>query len=106
MALRTTVSNEDNILCELCVDTCSDVSDNSENEILDTDSDVPTTSLHKQLWCPTIVFTSNSETSTKEEESSEPESSDDKTSDMPCKTDEKKKQWAFPSIHRSGYNKR
>ena len=89
MALRSTVLNEDNILCELYVDTCSDVSDNGENEILDSDSNVPTTSLHKQLRPSAIVFTSNSETSTEEEESSEPGSSDDKKSDMPYKTDEK-----------------
>jgi hypothetical protein len=39
MALRSTVLNVDNILCELCVDTCSDIYDNSENEILDSDID-------------------------------------------------------------------
>jgi hypothetical protein len=37
------------ILCELDVDTHSDVSDYSDNESLDSDSDVPTTSSHKQL---------------------------------------------------------
>jgi len=95
MALRSTVLNEDIILCELCADTCSDVSDNSENEILDSDSDVPTTSLHEHLRPSAIVFTSNSETSREEEESSEPESSDDKTSDMPCKTDEKRSNEPF-----------
>jgi len=31
------------------VDTCSDVSDYSDNESLDSDSDVPTTSSQKQL---------------------------------------------------------
>jgi hypothetical protein len=35
---------EDNILCELYADTCFDVSDYSDNESLDSDSDVPTTS--------------------------------------------------------------
>jgi len=49
MALRRNVLQEDNILCELYVDTRSDVSDYSENESLDSDSDVPTTSSHKQL---------------------------------------------------------
>jgi hypothetical protein len=76
-------------LCELYSDTCSDVSDNSENEILDHDSDAPTTSLHKQLLPSAVVFSSNSETSREVEESSEPETSDDKTSDVWCKTDKK-----------------
>ena len=31
------------------MDTHSDVSDNSDNESMDSDSDVPTTSSHKQL---------------------------------------------------------
>jgi len=43
MALRSTVLNVDNILCEVCADTCSDISDNSENEIFDSDSNIPTT---------------------------------------------------------------
>jgi len=49
MALRRNVLEEDDILCELCVDTRSDVSDYSDNESLDRDSDVSTTSSHKQL---------------------------------------------------------
>ena len=40
---------EDDILCELYVDTCSDVSDYSDNESLNSDSDVPTTCSRKQL---------------------------------------------------------
>jgi hypothetical protein len=40
---------DDDILCEVYVDTYSDVSNNHETEILDGDSDVPTTSSHKQL---------------------------------------------------------
>ena len=79
--LRSSVLKEEDILCELYGDPRSDVSDNSENEILDSDSDVPTTGLRKQLWLSAIVFTSNSETNTEEEERSEPESSDDETSD-------------------------
>lgn len=31
------------ILCEFCVDTCCDVSDDCENEILDSDSNISTT---------------------------------------------------------------
>jgi len=81
MALCRSVPKQDNILCELYAYTCSDVSNNSEREILDSDSDVPATSSHKQLR-PAIVFTGHNETSTEEEESSEPESSDDKTSDV------------------------
>jgi len=49
MALHRNVLQEDDILCELYVDTRSDVSDYSDNESLDSDSDVPTTSAHKQL---------------------------------------------------------
>jgi uncharacterized surface anchored protein len=76
-------------MCELYADTLADVSDNCDNESLDSDSDIPTTSLCKQLRSSAIVVTSDSETSTEEEENSEPESSDDKTSDVWCKTDKK-----------------
>ena len=70
---------EDNILCELCADTRSDVTDKSDNEILGNDSDVPSTISHKQLW-PAVIVTTDGETSTEEEDSSEPESCDDKRS--------------------------
>jgi hypothetical protein len=86
--LHRIVLKEDDILCELYVDTHSD---NRDNEILDSDSDVPTTSSCKQMQSCAIVFTSDSETSTEEEESSDLESSDDKTSDVWCKTDKKTK---------------
>jgi len=82
-------------LCELYADTCSDVSSNSDNEILDSDSDVPTISSRKQLQPSAIVFTSDSETSTEEEESSESESCDDKISDILCKTDNKPSSESF-----------
>jgi hypothetical protein len=49
MVLHRNVLQEDDILCELYVDTHSDVSDYSDNESLDSDSDIPTTSSHKQL---------------------------------------------------------
>jgi len=49
MALRRNVLQEEDILCELYADARSDVSDYSDNESLDSDSDVPTTSSHKQL---------------------------------------------------------
>ena len=49
MALRRNAPQEDDILCELYADTRSDVSDYSDNESVDSDSDVPTTSSHKQL---------------------------------------------------------
>jgi len=49
MALHRNVLQENDILCELYVDTRSDVSDYSDNESLDTDSDIPTTSSRKQL---------------------------------------------------------
>ena len=48
MVLRRNVLQEDDILCEKYADTHSDVSDYSDNESLDSDSDVPTTSSHKQ----------------------------------------------------------
>ena len=57
MILRRNVLQEGDILCELCVDTCSDVSDYSDNESLDSDSEVPTTSSHKQLWYSTGPYT-------------------------------------------------
>ena len=49
MALCRNVLEEDDILCELYVDTRSDVSDYSDNESLDSDSDILTTSSCKQL---------------------------------------------------------
>jgi hypothetical protein len=53
------------------VDTHSVVSDSSDNEILDSDcdsdSDVPISNSLKQLLPSSIVFTSDSETSTEEE---------------------------------------
>jgi hypothetical protein len=89
-ALCRSVLKEDDILCEICVDTRSDVSDNSDSETVDSDSnsgsDVPTTSSHKQLWFSAVVVTGDCETSTEEEWSSEPKSSDDKTSDVWRKT--------------------
>jgi hypothetical protein len=89
MELRRNVVQENDILCELYVDALSEVSDNSDNESLDSDSDVPTTSLCKQLRSSAVVVTSDSETSTEEQQNSEPESSDDKTSDVWYKTDKK-----------------
>ena len=74
-------------MCEVYAEKRSDVSDSSDNEILDSDSDIPTISSHKQLQPSAIALTSDSETSTEEEASSEPGSSDDKTSDIWCKTD-------------------
>jgi hypothetical protein len=78
MALCRNVLQEDDILCELDADTRSDVSDYSDNESLDSDSDVSATSSREQLWSSAVVVTSDSETSTREEESGEPESCDDK----------------------------
>ena len=88
MALHRNVLQEDDILCQLYADTCSNVSDYSDSESSDSDSDVPTSSC-KQLQSSVVVVTSDNKTSTIEEESSEPENSDDKTSDVWCKTDEK-----------------
>jgi len=81
MAMCRSVLKEDNILCELFADTCSDISNDGDSEILDSNSDVPTTSLCKQLRPSAVVFPSDSETSTVVKENSEPESSDDTTSD-------------------------
>jgi len=49
MALHRNVLQEDDILRELYVDTRSDVSHYSDNESLGSDSDISTTSSHKQL---------------------------------------------------------
>jgi len=57
MALRRIVLQEDNFLCELYVDTCSVVSDYRDSESFDNDSDVPTTSSHKQLRSSTGPLT-------------------------------------------------
>jgi hypothetical protein len=58
MALRRNVLQEDDILCELYADTRPDVSDYSDNESLDSDSDVPMmTSSHKQMRSSTGPLT-------------------------------------------------
>jgi len=57
MALCRNVLQEDDILCELYVDTCSDVSDYSDNESLKSDSDIPTSSSRKQLRSSTGPLT-------------------------------------------------
>ena len=57
-------------------------SESSDIVILDSDSDVPTTSSRKHLRPSAVVVTSDSETSAEEKESNEPESSDDKTIDV------------------------
>jgi len=62
MALRRNVLQEDDILCELYSDTRSDVSDYSDSESSDSDSDIPTIS-RKQLQSSVVVVTSDSETS-------------------------------------------
>jgi len=59
MALHRSVPKEDDILCELYADTRFVVSDNSDNEILDSDSDITTTSSCKQLLPSAIVVTSD-----------------------------------------------
>jgi len=71
----------------LYADARSDVSDYSDSEILNSDSDVTKICSRKQLPSSAVFVTSDSETSTVEEESSEPESCDDKTSEVWCKTD-------------------
>jgi hypothetical protein len=101
-------------LCELYADTCSDVSDDSEGEFLDSDSDcdVPTSSAHKQFRPPTVVHTSDSDTNTEQEKNSESESAD-----VCCETDKnqnlnrmcgvklkKTKQWSFPWNLRCEYS--
>jgi len=57
MALHRNVLQEDDILCELYADTRSDVSDYSDGDSLDSDSDVPTISSHKQLRSSTGPLT-------------------------------------------------
>jgi hypothetical protein len=57
MALHRNVLEEVNILCEFYVDTCSDISEYSDNESLNSDSDVLTTSSRKQLRSSTGPLT-------------------------------------------------
>jgi len=83
MALRRNVLQEDDIVCELYSDTRSDVSDYSDSESSDSESDIPTSS-RKQLQSSVVVITIDSETSTIEEESS-----DNITSYVWCKMDKK-----------------
>jgi hypothetical protein len=59
MALRRNDLQEDDILYELYADTRFDVSDYSNNESIESDSDVPTTFSRKQLrsnWSLTPQF--------------------------------------------------
>ena len=57
MTLHRSVPQEDNILCELHVDTRFDVSDYSDNESLGSDNAVSTTSSCKQLLSSTGPLT-------------------------------------------------
>jgi len=57
MVSHRNVLQEDDILCELYADTRSDVSEYSDNESLDSDSAVPTTSSHKHLRSSTGSLT-------------------------------------------------
>ena len=92
MAFHRNMLQEDDILSELHADTCPDVSDCSDNESSDSDSDVPASS-HKQLRSSVVVDSSDSESSTVEEECSEPENCDN--SDVWCKTDKKRSNEPF-----------
>ena len=49
MAFCRSVTKDNDVLCELGVDTYSNASGDCENEILDSDSDVLTTPPHIQL---------------------------------------------------------
>jgi hypothetical protein len=57
MALCRKALQEDDILCELYANTRSNVFDYSDNESLDSDSDVPTTSSRKKLRSSTGPLT-------------------------------------------------
>jgi hypothetical protein len=57
MALLRNVLQEDDIMCEIYADTRSDVSDYSDNESMDSESDVPTTSSRKLLRSSTGSLT-------------------------------------------------
>jgi hypothetical protein len=82
VAFRRNVLQEDDILRELYADTRSDVSDCSDNESSDSDSDVPASS-RKQMPYSFVADSSDSESSTVEEECSETENCDD--SEVWCK---------------------
>ena len=81
-------------MCKLHADMYSDVSDCSDSESWESDSDVSTSSC-KQLRSFVVAVTSDSETSTVEEECSELENSDDITSDVWCKMEEKRSNEPF-----------
>jgi hypothetical protein len=70
MAQHRNFLQENDALCELYADTLSEVSDNSDNKSLDSNSDVPTTRLCKELRSSAVVVTSDTETSTEEKENS------------------------------------
>jgi hypothetical protein len=53
MALSRKVLQKDDNLYELYVDTSSDVSDYSDNESMDSDTDIPRTNSRKQLQSST-----------------------------------------------------
>jgi len=57
MAVHRNILQEDEILWELYADICSDVSGYSDNESLDSDGDIPTTSSLKQLRSSTGPLT-------------------------------------------------
>jgi len=57
MALHRNVLQEDNILCGLYMYTCPDLSDYSDNESLDSDSDVLISGSYKQLRSSTGPLT-------------------------------------------------
>jgi len=57
MALRRNVLQQDDILCELYADTRSDVSVYSDNESMNSDSDVPSANPRKQLRSSTGPLT-------------------------------------------------
>jgi hypothetical protein len=64
MTLHRSVLKYDDLLCEVNADTYSEVSDEYETEILDSDTGVATAdSLKKWRSCP-LIFTSEIETST------------------------------------------
>ena len=53
IALRRSVLQEDDIFCELFADRSSDVSDYSDSESSDSNSDVPTSSRKQLRFCRT-----------------------------------------------------
>jgi hypothetical protein len=88
----------------LYADTCSDVSDDSDNEILDSDTDGPTTGLNKKLPLCAVVFLVTVKQARKRKKVVKWRALMIKQVTCGVKLIKKIKQCAFPCIHQSEYS--